>query len=95
VLIVRYAIFTSVFLNSLAIALVSLPVYVNVAHYFVLFVVVLCCFVLFLRMYCGYSLFANIVLICCSSFCLLSVEMGYVFSLFIRKLIAEFLCSLG
>jgi hypothetical protein len=40
-------------------------------------------------------LFCNIVFISCDSLCLLSVEMGYVFILLVKYLIAEYLCSVG
>jgi hypothetical protein len=93
---VLYAILIFVFLNSLIMVLVSLP-YMNVTHFcfcVVLSAMFLLCFPLEYRRVCGeYWLFCSTAFIICNSLCLLSVEMGYVFTLLIRYLTAEFLCS--
>jgi hypothetical protein len=96
---VLYAIRMFVFLNSLVMALVSLLMYVNVAHFcfcIVLGVMFVFCFVLVYKHVCGgYLLLCDIVFISCNLLCLFSFEIGCVFILLIRYLIAESLCSVG
>jgi hypothetical protein len=95
VFLVLYAICIFVFLNNLAMVLVSFPMYINVTH-FCLGVVFLFCFAFVCERVCGgYLLLCNIVFISCDSLCLLSVEMGYVLFLLVNYLIAEYLCSVG
>jgi hypothetical protein len=85
---VLYAIRMLVFLNNLVMVLVSLPMYVNVAHFClfaVLGVVFLACFGFVRMRICGGCLLlCSIVSISCDSLCLLSVEMEYVFILLTR-----------
>jgi hypothetical protein len=80
-----------VFLNNLAIIIVSFPKYVNIAL-FVLGVVFCFFWVLHLSMCVANSYcFVVFFFVCCSSWCLFSFEMGYVFILLIRYLMAEYL----
>jgi hypothetical protein len=90
------AIRMSVFLNNLVMVLVWLPTYVNVAHFCCCVVLdILFVFGLCINAWGRYPLLCSIIFISCVSLCLLFVDIGYLFNLFVTYLMAACLCSVG
>jgi hypothetical protein len=97
-LLVEKAILMSVFLNKFVIGLVSLPMYVNFAHFVLVVSCSLFSFLLLLtlcKMDVSYLLLCKICFNLLCSFCMLVGSRLYVVILLTKYLIADSLCSRG